>query len=397
MWVQPLVRVVSCRGPSPFHSGHRSRIDMASRTVEDMVVVESCDCTPLHSFATKVPQVRKTGDHGAYQRKVLQRNAQVKVVDAIMKFPEVSLEVWGTVETVLKSVKERAAESTEVWNAQYKKLNRLPTYWMGSWLLTYSKNRLCQDDLDKIRESRGENFLREVFFFITQTDPNDPLPVKARSKHVCAVMFNMRADSVGKRFEHLFDRQAFKEGSDTTWMDFGPYEVVWASGVAAKVKHVSGAETVISNDGKFDETFTWHNCHSDMDAFVKAKVSKFWFKDYFEKPGGPFATKATEAVLKDLAAKAEAHINQRAAAIDEDKVKDDKTILPDKNLLKRQEALTRARTMLANKRLKLEQGHTFLKNEAKAEAEEGEGPSGFGVAEVTATCDDSDSHTADGC
>lgn len=351
----------------------RSAVPASATNVSNIPTSDACDCAPLHPDASKVPAVRKGGDASIYQRKVLQRNAQIKVVDALMKYPNLSLELWGTVGNMLKNAKEQAADSAEEWSTQYRKFQKLPTYWMTSWLMTHSKGRLTQDDLELVREKRGEAFLREVFLFTTQTDPGDNLPVAARNKHVCGVMFNMRAGAVGKRLDHLLDRIAFVASQDLTWMDFGPYEVVWQKNVAVKIKHLSGGDAVIDNDGRFDDSFTWHDCYSDMGAMVKGtRVSKFWLNAYFDKPNGPHATRATDSILRDLAAKAQEHIQKRVEAIDADKVKDDPTLLPDEGLLRKQEALTKARVMLANKRMKLEQGHSFIKPEAKEELEDGE-------------------------
>lgn len=76
--------------------------------------------------------------------------------------------------------------------------------------------------------------------------------------------------------------------------------------------------------------------------------------------------------MRDLAAKAQEHIQKRVEAIDADKVKDDPTLLPDEGLLRKQEALTKARVMLAKKRMKLEQGYSFTKPEAEEELEDRE-------------------------
>ena len=67
---------------------------------------ESCDGKALHAFASRVPAVRKSADAFMMQRKTLQRNAAVKVVDALMNSPNLFQDRWGNMEAVLKTRKE---------------------------------------------------------------------------------------------------------------------------------------------------------------------------------------------------------------------------------------------------------------------------------------------------
>ena len=81
-------------------------------------------------YAIQVPATRLTRDASINEKKTLQRNAQIKIIDALCKYPDISLECWGKVEAMLKARDIDSEDDLLNWNSQYKKINRLPTYWM---------------------------------------------------------------------------------------------------------------------------------------------------------------------------------------------------------------------------------------------------------------------------
>ena len=86
-------------------------------------------CSPA---SLQVPAVRITRDTALTETKSLQRSATQKTLDALIKYPEIALETWGKVEKALVAQKLLATEDLDSWNSQYKKLHRLPTFWMAS-------------------------------------------------------------------------------------------------------------------------------------------------------------------------------------------------------------------------------------------------------------------------
>lgn len=327
---------------------------------------EGCDAAPLHAFARKVPALRKCADATINQRRTLQRNAQVKIVDAIMKYPEMSLEVWGTVEAQLKLRAQAEQQDTEKWNEQYKKLAKLPTYWMASWLITRSAGSVTPEQFELVVKSKGEQFVRELFFYVSQTSATDNLPAECRDKLVCAKVFHARADQVGDRFKCVIDSGLF-EGANVSWPDFGPYQVVWDGDRAKAINHSSGDSIEINGEGEFTNKYTMHVAWSDTDAYVKGKMAKFYMRDYFGPNEGPHKTKLPATGLQDLAVKVSSTVQKAKEELVADAVIEDHAVLPDKTLVKRQAALARARQMLANKRAKLEAGETMIKEEASGE------------------------------
>ena len=99
-----------------------------------MCISKSLLCSQVSCM--QVPNSRPTKDASANEKRVLQRTAIMKTVDALMKYPDISLETWGKVEAQLNA---RAASSNNEdpnrFNPQYKKIHRLPTYWMVPCML----------------------------------------------------------------------------------------------------------------------------------------------------------------------------------------------------------------------------------------------------------------------
>ena len=111
---------------------------------------ESCDGGPLHSFGERVPKVRKCGDPTMYSKKCMNRAAAVRCIDALMKYPDISLEVWGAAEGILKTYMSRFAEQGEdTFNVQYKRFHKLPTYWMVAWMIAKAKGRLTSKHMER--------------------------------------------------------------------------------------------------------------------------------------------------------------------------------------------------------------------------------------------------------
>lgn len=109
---------------------------------------------------------------------------------------------------------------------------------------------------------------------------------------------------------------------------------------------------------------TIHMACSDMDSYVKgSRMAKFYFKDYFGDGEGPHATKLGANTLQEIAASASAKLDAVKQELESGKVNEDLAVIPDRTLLKRQAALHRARLMLSNKKAKLEEGLSFLKDE----------------------------------
>lgn len=326
-------------------------------------VSESCDGRELHSFAKKTPAVRKSTDPHLFQKRTLQRGCQVKAIDALMKHPDMAFEAWSLIEDCMRKATS-GAPPTDRWNDQYKKLGKLPTYWMASWMITKAGGRLTTEQLEDMTHKRGEAFIRECFWFVTQCGPADALPEKMLDKLICAKVFNQRHDGLGGRLHKLVQSGIF-EGKDLSWTDVGPYTIEWDGQRAKSITHISGAVAAIEGgEAEFTTKFSIHCAHSDYDCYVKGRMAKYYLRQYFDESEGPFRTMLRPDTLLTLAEQTGSAIDKVKTDLCMDIVKDDPSVLPDQNLLKRQAALARARQMLANKKAKIQAGSPVVKAES---------------------------------
>lgn len=99
-------------------------------------------------------------------------------------------------------------------------------------------------------------------------------------------------------------------------------------------------------------------------------MAKYYLRMYFDEDEGHFKTMVRNDRLHVLAEQASTAVDKVKTEMKMDVAKDDPTLLPDQNLLKRQAELARARQMLANKKAKVMAGSPVVKGEsAKDEPE----------------------------
>ena len=193
----------------------------------------------------------------------------------------------------------------------------------GGWIVGRSKGAVTQDQIDELTRVRGDQLIRDIFFFMLQLTGADNLPGNMLNKHVCSKAFNYRSDQVGDRLKRIIGSGLFTTNLSATFDDFGPYDIVWEGQRAAVVKYCNGDKAIIDGEGEFTNSFTKHLWHQDSDAFVKGskKLSLFHMKDYFEPGKGPFKTALLSDTLKDFAAQAAKDISAVKEELSKDTVK----------------------------------------------------------------------------
>lgn len=337
---------------------------------------QSADDKPASSYARKVPKQKKVADIGAQNRHNLWHQATCRTVDALLKEPSIALEVWGSVEALFIAKRKERVEpnESEHWNPQYKKIWRLPTYFMGSWLVATSKGKLDEKHLNRMAEFHGgDSIVRAVFFACTCTDGSDVLPAEALSKHVCAKAFAIRHARTGSRLMNFIDHAMHDDGSIEWHSGGGPYKIDYVDDHARRITHSSGdyVDIAIHGEGSFDNSWRLHDGFSDMRAMVKGKrIGEIKLHSYFGADTGPHRPEFAAGTFEEQCKRAAQILSSQKTMMEKDKVEENKDMVSETRQLKRQKALQQARRMLANKRVKAEQGSPMVKAEVLQSAPE---------------------------
>jgi len=98
----------------------------------------SCDGNPLAPLAKKVPRVRRSGDLSADTRASIERDAFVRIVDKLSKYPAFILPMRGIIMSQDFSgatVSGGKSANNDEWAMNCRSIGKIPKTWIAEWLL----------------------------------------------------------------------------------------------------------------------------------------------------------------------------------------------------------------------------------------------------------------------
>ena len=316
----------------------------------------------LSPLAKKIPKPRLGKDLQDNNKKILQRNALVKIVDWLERNPEKIVDTWAAIQADLVKDK-KVVDKDGPWNKDYRHIWRLPDYWKAQFL-----QKRCPDVFTtatlKSLEEMDDNNIKNLFSMEVGLDPHDPLPRPCLDKEVCYRTFNARAEMLGGRLRSL-PPGSIRPGCKLDWSEIGVFTLHFTDKKCVLLEHVSGAEGTLPEHIMITTAFVLIDNHSDMKAKVKCGKLEFYLKDFFDDGAGPHANPIGNkgAALVALAKEQEDKQQKEYAVAAQTKLVPQPDLLGDgRKEEQRKRALEKARERMNEvKKRKLEAKETKLK------------------------------------
>lgn len=244
----------------------------------------SCDGESLSPLALKVPAVRKTGDRTADRVKRIQRDALVRIVDQLSKYPEYILPLHGVMmsEDLLVSTKQR--QHRLEWSGDYKLLSSIPVSWQAQYLCSRARSlgvALAQETLDLVEAQNPED-IKLLFGFDIQCALSLPMPVECKDAKVATLTFSRRAKDCGDRLAKLHAAGAFSQPGRVLFTS-GCYSLEFdeTTQCVNRVLHISGAAALVPAHARITRQLHLVDNHLDQLARVECKPVSFSLASFF--------------------------------------------------------------------------------------------------------------------
>jgi hypothetical protein len=321
----------------------------------------SCDGQPLAALAMKVPKVRLTGDLTTDTRKSIERDAFVRIVDKLSKYPQYIMHLHGIMLSQDLTADGSLAQPLGKldWTGNYSNLSKIPKTWVAQYLMNRARAlgvELTQTLLNKLEEESVDN-LRVLFSFETQTTLTLSFPTPCHDKHIASKTFNSRAAQVGSRLKSFIQAGGISATGALDFSKGGCYELIFdeASARCVGVKHCTGEEAAVPQHVLITPSFDLVDNHLDHLARVELPPCNYYLMDFFKAVTG---CKFTQHIIKDkkgdlLKAMAQQIADQLAAGMDakeKETVEEDKEVFKEVQQKKANMNLVKARTKLQEKK-----------------------------------------------
>ena len=263
----------------------------------------SSDDQPLHSFASRVPNLKRghESSHAAKALKDRQREAIMKTLDFLLKNPDRALDVGAYVEQVQLRVRAEQEEGEgERFSKHYFRFHRVPPAWWYQWLLQVPFATFTKPFLDKVFKANGHE-LASVSYCLTGVTPMARLEEPLRCKDICAKTLTALAAERGAQRVAKIMKHTTKGVID--WSSAGPYTVHFSDqGVAVQILHDSGCVAEVSTTSCFTTEWKVQDAFSDALCTVHGPHGNSYALASFFQPGhGPHAVVVDDTRLRECA------------------------------------------------------------------------------------------------
>lgn len=287
----------------------------------------------------------------------MSRDAGLKVVDFVLKFPDKATDMWDFAQQLQKRMGNNSGEQ-ESWSNQYTRIWRIGGDWRLEWILFASKGTIEKDDLLYFYH-RDEKLIKQFAYFLTGLHGQCKLPTNMLRKQVASRVFCEMARARG-RMQILGNK--LKNRASMDFVAISPYHIEFhpETGLAVSILH-SGDTAVTVPGLQFPRSWKLSDPLSDHDCAALEPQGKgsHELKKFFAAGQGPFKTMPEHNGfnMEEAAAKYHEQISkqQEMSKIGELTVDIEKQITPEKLEAKRA-GLERARNAVRAKRAKLEVG-----------------------------------------
>ena len=230
---------------------------------------------------------RKTGNITGDAMAVIQRDAFVKIVDALTKHPEWVLPIHGiiTSQDFLSSASQSSASSSgekpkHKWTGKYDTVKSLPKTWKMNLLEKVSG--MSSTFMAQI-DAADSDGIEVLFQFEMQMKSSQPLPECCQDQTVCTAVFMKRSTDNGVRCKGLFNRKGISPFGEIDYgkLCFSPE--FNKEGECKSIKHCTGAIGHVSRFTPITVEFALDNNILDFDATMECEEAKHHLFRFFNQ------------------------------------------------------------------------------------------------------------------
>lgn len=254
----------------------------------------------LCRFAEACPKIQKTNDSIIDQERELQRKNVMKVIDAMMRAPDIAGSIYDVVEERVNRLKEQQSAATTGGTWKVSTVGHLDENWIATWIM--SKASVTRQALEKAKVWEPDT-CRHLFAYMNNVTNGLSLPDECNSKQITSLAFDKRWESQGRRLGKLGDTAIFDSNGNVQWNKIGPYELVFGNdGKMTMVRHRgSGDETNAPPEVSITREYALEFGYSDARARAVRGVSRINIADFFGKDAGPYKQKSISGKSKIFA------------------------------------------------------------------------------------------------
>ena len=258
----------------------------------------SCDGQPVSPLASRVPKVRLSGDLAVDTRRSIERDAFVRIVDKLTKYPQYIMHLHG----IMLSQDLSTDSSSHVpplskldWTGNYPCLGKIPKSWVAQYLMHRALQlgtELTQQRINSMEEDSVDN-LRVLFSFETQTTLAMSFPSTCHDKYIATRTFSERAAQVCNRLSPFLAKGGITKSGALDFSRGGCYSLHFEGERCKYVEHITGIAADVPPHVLITNSFSLMDNHSDQLARVELNPCKYYLMDFFK--GADFL----QQVIKD--------------------------------------------------------------------------------------------------
>lgn len=247
----------------------------------------SCDGQPLSALASKIPKIKRTGDLRVDTQKTIERDAFVRIVDKLSKYPKYILPMHGIMmsQDFNAETMATAAPTKSEWTGNYGCLGKIPKEWICQWLLHRSEKlgaSLTAAHLAKIEEDSPEN-IKMLFSLETQTLPHQNFPSTCHDAYIATKTFNERASQVGNRLAKFMSAGGIRDDGSLDFSKGGCYKLQFEGDRCSTIVHISGTKATLPAHVVITKDFVLYDNHLDHLAKAELLPSTYTLIELFPK------------------------------------------------------------------------------------------------------------------
>lgn len=324
----------------------------------DLTDEEMKDQSKIVGFASRVPQVLKTGDTFVDDERRMCRGGLVRVISQLWRNPEVVMQCTNWVDNRVASLKSRG---TGVDFETLTTLGKLDESWLATFFQVHFgiSHNLMESASGADRES-----MTQLLTFATAASPNLKLGERCKNKRVLELALLERMRALGPRLKPLSEKGASicrKDGSHIIdWGSHGVYAIEFdKAGFAAAFLHrPTGDKVKTAEHVRVSRKFMLEQNWCEHSAAVVLKPVKLVLADLFEAQTGPHKTKHMtggskewENIVTAIVARVTAEASSSVGSAPQKRFREEqKTEAKRRNMEKAQARLEEKKTELTNRR-----------------------------------------------
>ena len=257
-------------------------------------VSKSCDGKALSKLAEKVPAIKQSGNVTLITMRVIERDALVKIIDALVKHPEWGLPMRGILHSqdFITIAQEASASSSKKgeWSSNCDTVKAMPKAWKLN-LLEKTSNQ-SSDLLSKVDHEDLEG-IEILFAFEMKLKSRTLLSNVCQDHVICTSVSIQRTELKGFRVAKLFARHGIstKGVIDHSKLCYTPN--FDESGDCKSLGHCQGATVNIPRHTPMARKFSLNNNIFDMDAYMELVPAMLPLHQLFDLDSNVHAHKLT--------------------------------------------------------------------------------------------------------